>query len=440
MVAVPKQSALARPTSLAETIFSGAAGLFFFVVVLKFGTPVILDDKVIPPDSAVAAIYESWQLKWGYWGLALLTVAGLAAMRWRNLDIRWPIFLPLAWLGWQFLSASTTVDRSLTAMTLGHFTACCALFYLGYFAMNGKLWPLWTGLGLALCWLLHNGIEQHFGGLEATRRMMAQMPVPAGLLSSDPAYQRRIASPRIYASFPSADAFAAAIELLLPLTLMLIWTLTPKVRRPIRVVFILILSGCALACMYWTGSKAGWLLISALALFALAKAPVPSKLKWGCVTLVVVIGLVSFALRPAPLNDDKAKVSVTTRFAYWRGAVKITEARPLLGGGPGTFSDLYSAYKRPEDDFAKLCHNDYLEQACDSGLVGGAFFAASAFALFFSLYRYRLHEIRCYSMEIATSLGVLTIALHSGVDYPLYVPALAWPTFFLAGVLIRRNC
>ena len=59
---------------------------------------------------------------------------------------------------------------------LAHFSACVGFFYLGFFALRGvrNPWPVWAGLGLALCWTLHIAMEQHFGGLEATRRMILE--------------------------------------------------------------------------------------------------------------------------------------------------------------------------------------------------------------------------------------------------------------------------
>ena len=39
--------------------------------------------------------------------------------------------LPLAWLGWQFLSATQTVDADLTRATLWQFSGCVASYFLG---------------------------------------------------------------------------------------------------------------------------------------------------------------------------------------------------------------------------------------------------------------------------------------------------------------------
>jgi O-antigen ligase len=48
----------------------------------------------------------------------------------------------------------------------------------------------------------------------------------------------------------------------------------------------------------------------------------------------------------------------------------VIDHHPMLGTGPGTFQIPYAQIKRPDDEMAKLCHNDYLEQASDSGLLG----------------------------------------------------------------------
>ena len=42
----------------------------------------------------------------------------------------------------------------------------------------------------------------------------------------------------------------------------------------------------------------------------------------------------------------------------------------MFGSGPGTFSIAYKKLKSPDSEMALLTHNDYLEQASDSGLIG----------------------------------------------------------------------
>jgi hypothetical protein len=416
-------------------VFAAVAGLFFFVAILKFGDPVILNS--IPPDSPLGAVFESWQVKWGYRFLAPLIVAGLAAIRWQTLKFRWLVAFPLAWLAWQFFSATQSVNPKLTSMTLEHFSTCVILFYLGCFALQGARnpWPLWAGLALALCWVIRMGFEQHFGGLEATRHFLESMKNDAGLppgALNDPAYLKRIDSPRIFSTFSNADALAGGIELLLPVSLLFLWQITPKVRTAIRWVFVAILGGCGLACLYWSGSKAGWLVALVMGVAALGHCAFSAKLKRNLICGVLVLGVAGFGVRYAS-SVKKQKVSVGTRITYWKAALQITAKHPMLGTGPGTFGVPYGQIKHPDDDFARLCHNDYLEQACDSGVPGFVFYAATVVGCLSYMYRHRVRYVQGFSSYFMVWLGVLGLCLHCLVDYHLYVPALAWPMFFLMG-------
>jgi len=72
----------------------------------------------------------------------------------------------------------------------------------------------------------------------------------------------------------------------------------------------------------------------------------------------------------------KGATSIGARFDYWRAALTITRNHPAFGSGPGTFGHLYRKLKRPESEMARLTHNDYLEQASDSGLPGAMLYSA----------------------------------------------------------------
>lgn len=410
-------------------LFAIVAGLFFFIAIVKFGVPVILDKIVTPPEDAVAAVFETWQIKWAYRFMLPLIAAGLIAVRWNKLNFKWPLALPLIWLAWQSIAASQTVSQDLTGPTLEYFCACVVLFYLGYFSMQGvrQRWPLWAALGLALCWVMRMGLEQHFGGLEATRRMVFQTHSAASL---PPDYLARITSNRIFATFSNPDAFAGCILLLMPVTLVFLWQLTPKVRTSVRRAFVVILGGCGLACLYWSGSKGGWLVTLLVGVIALGHSTLALKWKRILICGVLILGVAAFGVRYAGFFK-KERNSVGARFAYWHAAAKIIAAHPLLGTGPGTFSVPYKQFKQPDDEMTQLCHNDYLEQATDSGLPGFVAYMAMIVGFLAYLYRYRIRG--GFTLGFAVWLGLLGLCLHSIVEYHLYIPALAWPMFFLVG-------
>lgn len=80
---------------------------------------------------------------------------------------------------------------------------------------------------------------------------------------------------------------------------------------------------------------------------------------------------------------------------------------------------------------AKLAHNDYLEQASDSGIPGGLAFVIAIWGMIILL---RPSE-RTSHLEAALWLGLLGWALQAFIEFGLYIPALAWPAFFFFGTL-----
>jgi O-antigen ligase len=257
-------------------------------------------------------------------------------------------------------------------------------------------------------------------------------------LLQDPEYQRRIATNRIFGSFFYPNALAGGLILLLPLTLVFLWRLTPKVRPAIRVVFVLILGGCGLGCLYWSGSKAGWLVALAMGLFALGHSALPLKWKRVLIYGVLIAGVAGFALKYAAFFE-KEHNSVGARFGYWRASLIIIDHYPFFGTGPGTFQVPYSHIKRPSDEMARMCHNDYLEQATDSGVFGFVIYTGMILAFLFILYRYSISRMPLNWLNLAVWIGLAGLSLHCIVEFHLYVPALAWPMFFLFGWLMKRN-
>ncbi|HEX4120206.1 MAG TPA: O-antigen ligase family protein [Verrucomicrobiae bacterium] len=428
--------------------FPVAAGLFFFVAIIKFGNAVILDYLLQPPANASEFFYESWPAKWGFWLSIPLIAVGLWSTPWNRLKFRWICVLPALWLGWEMIAATRSISPMLTSQTLKHFTVCVALFYLGYFALQGSkppvsvltictFWPIWTGIGLALCWVIRAGFEQHFGGLAATRAMLQSHEGATQLSAAtlnNPDFAKRMASDRIFSTFMYPNTLAGGLVLLLPVTVVFMWKLIPKVRLPTRIVMIGIFAGAGLACLYWSGSKAGWLVALAVGLIALAHSALPFAWKRGLICGLLVLGVAGFAIKYAAFFH-KDRNSVGARFAYWRVALMVVKSHPIVGTGPGTFQIPYRELKRPDDEATKICHNDYLEQGCDSGIPGFICYTLMMALILAAVYRYSIVGKPRDWMILAVWLGVVGLCLHSTVEFHLYIPALAWTQFFLLGCL-----
>jgi len=200
---------------------------------------------------------------------------------------------------------------------------------------------------------------------------------------------------------------------------------------------VVVLGVTGLACLYWSGSKAGWLVALAIGLVALGHSVVPLKWKRGLICCVLAVGVLAFAVKYASFFQ-KEHNSVGARFAYWRAALLVIKAHPLMGTGPGTFQVPYRQLKRPDDEPTRLCHNDYLEQASDSGFLGLITYSGMILVILHALYRYSSCEKHREWLPFAVWLGVFGLCLHSMVEFHLYIPALAWTEFFLMGLLAGR--
>lgn len=430
-VAPTSRSAPATPArGWLQTAFAAAVGLWLGLALLKFGNPVILDHLVGAPGNFEELLWQAWPVSWGYGVLAGVIGLGLAAMGWQWQRRHWLVWLPVAWLVWQGVASVPTVDAPLTRMVLKHFAACAASFYLGLLLLSRVRDLRWTwGLALVgflgVLWL---GLDQHFGGLEATRQYVRQQPDWQQLPAE---YLQKLESNRIFSTLVYPNALAGAVLLWLPVSALSAWRLTRRLTPPTRGVVTGLVAAGALACLYWSGSKGGWLIALGLAATAAClKLKLPPRLKLGLVAVLVAGGLAGFFVKFAPYFR-KGATSVGARFDYWSAAIRIARERPLTGSGPGTFSVLYRRIKAPEAEMARLAHNDYLEQASDSGLLG-----AVLYTTFIVGSMLRLRRVAEDNPEtFAVWLGLLGWSLQGLVEFGLYIPALAWPAFLFFGWL-----
>jgi len=422
-------------TSLAESLrpgFAALAGLFLGLALLKFGNPAVLDPLVTAPKGYWEFMLQPWPLAWGYGLLAVLAVLGIVAAEWRLPCPRWLVGLPLAWLLWQGLAALDTTDARLTRLTLPYLLTVVAGFYLGLLALapTVRMRVFWLALAGCFAAVLLLGFQQRFGGLEAVRQHVQAQP---GWEKLPADYLRRLAADRIFATLVYPNALAGAILLLLPPLAVALWQLATGAGRVARLLLPASLVCAGLACLYWSKSKAGWLLALGLALVVGLRLPMPRRLKVGLVTLALAVGVVGFAVRFAGYFQAGA-ASVGARLEYWRAAWTTACRHPLLGSGPGTFATSFRALKPPEAEMALLAHNDYLQQASDSGWPGAlahlVFWVGSLTVLG--------RRVRDDPLHFAVWLGLLGWALHSLVEFALYVPAVAWAAYWLLGWLWGR--
>lgn len=415
-----------------QRLIAGMCGAFFGLSLLKFGNPVVMDKFVEWPGNPYAWVLNPWPVAISYWLLAVVVAVGIFASRWKTNAPRWLLLLPLVWLAWQCVAGTQTVDVPLTRITLKHFAGCVICFYLGLFVLARLKRPFsfWLGLFCAFVAILAAGFEQHFGGLaEARRYFFAYLysepkAIPPELL-------KKFSSDRIFSTLFYPNTLAGALLLLLAPMLAIVCRM--RLTIPAKWFLSLLVGLAALACLYWSGSKGGWLLMLLLGLAALFRLPFGGRQKLLIAGVILVAGLAGFFLKHAAFFQRGA-TSVSARVDYWQAALEITAAHPVLGTGPGTFSIAYEKVKKPEWEMARLTHNDYLQQASDSGAIG---FAAYSLFIFGALgWIYSRGKLKEDWLRFCVWLGLLGLSLQSFFEFGLYVPALAWPAFALTGWLL----
>lgn len=430
-----KSSAKARAAvtpapSAAEKIFTLVGGIWIGISLVKFGNPVIFDRMVTTPQNFAELVFTSWPIAWGYVLLAGAVLASFLVMKPSWSRGHWPIVLLAIWLFWQFLSSTRTIDKPLTAATLPHFVSCGVSLLIGWWALSRvRLGAyFWAPIMVAFFYTLFSGFDQQHGGLDAMRKAFYEQP---DWQTYPKEYLLKMSSNRIFATFVYPNAFAGAILLLLPVVLWQAWDLTGKWPRVARGVLLGIFGYLAAGCLYWSGSKGGWLIALLMVAVWLLHLQFPRKLKVIFVTVGLVLGLAAFFIRFSGYFQ-KGATSVGARFTYWSAAVETVRDRPVFGSGPGTFSKAYAKIKPADAEMAKLTHNDYLEQASDSGIVGGLTF--TGFILLSLGYLYRPARDGGSAM-FTVWLGLLGWSAQAFIEFGLYIPGLAWPVFLFFGWL-----
>ena len=195
--------------------------------------------------------------------------------------------------------------------------------------------------------------------------------------------------PRQFGTFLNPNLFANALALAIPLSIGLpltIWNLWRNRNFAIigAIPFLILLPALAV-----TSSKGGLLatLIGSLATVVAVRAARPDAFKAAfrkSLPAVLVLALVFGALAAKTVlprllaargADDN---STMFRVYLWRGTIKMIEARPVFGFGPGAFAGSYPQFAPAGT--ARSAHQSWLQIAAESG-VPALLLLAATFAL-----------------------------------------------------------
>ena len=461
----PTAAAPSTPTWLRA--FPLLFGLVLGVCLVKFGNPVVLDTRIEAPVSAGEWWTQAWPVRWAFPLLLAVSVAGLAfgrpatRLRESGLPVGF-VLLPFLWIGWQFLAADSTEDRLLSSTTLRQLAGVATCFAVGWIALAPGMRRslLWVGLLLGLLFCLNRAAQQRLfefrqdhdalvegqatGWTNYAPALLDQMRRDGLLVSTNglevvnPAILDKMRRARVNGTLVYPNALAGVVLLLLPAALAVLAAATVGMKASVRRLLLGVVLLLGAAVLFWTGSKAGWLVAIAVGTLWLALQPIPARLRLMLAGVVLVGGLGVFGLRFAGYFAQGA-TSATARADYWKAALRNTREHPLLGSGPGTFQRPYQRLKAPESEMTRLVHNDFLEQATDSGVPGFLLYVGwvgwGLWILGVRHARVAGGSSGTIPVETAVFYGLLAWFLHGTAEFGLYIPASAWTAFTLFGAL-----
>jgi len=451
-VAAPAQSKADPPVGNYARIVCLLIGAWLGIALLKFGNPVVFEGMFPPPKDFTQILYLQWPAKWGFAGVAILALLAIPLFRFPKKVPKWIVLLPAIWLVWQWVATFDSIQPQLSRLTALHFTFVVAFFYLGLLATSGvgRSLFIWIGIGVGFLLVLSSGFNQQFGELEATAEFYEKLSrgehppeiqqeydTPRFRAMWDtPLFRHKVQSKRVYSTLFYPNTLAGVLILLTPGLLAATWFGLKDASSLSRKILPTLLGIGSVLCLIWSGSKAGWLVAMIVVALVLLRSSIPPKWRKHVIIGFAVLGLAVLVGRNLEYFRKGAK-SVGARTGYWIAAGQTFLDNPVTGAGPGTFGIYYAKLKPDDAEMARLAHNDYVQQASDSGAVG--FLAYLVFIIGSLVLLYRSSAIQRQPIAFFIWVGLLGWGLQSATEFGLYIPAIAWPAFFLFGVLWRES-
>ncbi len=219
-----------------------------------------------------------------------------------------------------------------------------------------------------------------------------------------------------------------------------------------RIVFYLFLAVMMVISAVFSFSRGGILSVSfaliAMSLLTLFKA---RKKSWGLVIAGIAvlglgfslwIGLGGVVQRFERMGNSK-HIKAEVRGMIWHDTVQLLRANPVFGTGLGTYGEALRPFQTHLVDLhIDHAHNDYLEFACETGIVGCSILFLPIFYLLIRMVIFFLRDHRRYRRSVLLGCigSTLALLIHSLVDFNLQVPANAMIFALILGIGYKAAC
>lgn len=140
---------------------------------------------------------------------------------------------------------------------------------------------------------------------------------------------------------------------------------------------------------------------------------------------------------------DPAYLEMEGRLSIWRGTVELIRDYPIAGTGLGTFGLAFRRYQTVAlDKYVDHAHNDYLQFAAETGLLGCVLLFVPILYLLGRMVASFLTDTRRYRRAVTLGCIGSTLALlaHSFADFNLQIPANALIFAIVLGIGYKTSC
>jgi O-antigen ligase len=136
-------------------------------------------------------------------------------------------------------------------------------------------------------------------------------------------------------------------------------------------------------------------------------------------------------------------LQIEGRIAIWKDSLRLVQDHPMTGTGLGTFGMASRRYQSVlVDKYVDHAHNDYLEFAAETGLVGVSLLFLPMLYLLGRMTVSFLDDPRRYRRTVTLGCigSTLAILLHSITDFNLQIPANALVFAVVLGIGYKAVC
>ncbi len=241
----------------------------------------------------------------------------------------------------------------------------------------------------------------------------------------------------------NANDFTAHLFYVLP---MVVFVMLISERGWIRRILCLGVVGYGLYYCASTGSRGGLIAFAAVCAFTMVRAP--GRVRIGALAAAAAMFMLMLVVLPQSLlhrygtlftnktDDMEAVQSTAQRTHLLQSSIKFTLQHPLLGVGPGEFSDYEAKVAKSEGVKAawQVTHNAYTQVSSEVGIPALLCYLAAivmTFRIFGKVYKAARYRPELRSMAMASFccqlsiVGFCTATIFLSLAYTMYLPTMS---------------